>query len=53
MSFLRTGVDAAGEGVNLQRGAHLMVNYDPARVPGQLERKRRPLPPTKPRQALA
>ena len=20
--------DAAGEGVNLQRGAHLMVNYD-------------------------
>jgi hypothetical protein len=28
--------DAAGEGVNLQRGAHLMVNYDkvdPARAP--------------------
>ena len=31
--------DAAGEGVNLQRGAHLMVNYDLPRNPNRLEQR--------------
>jgi hypothetical protein len=31
--------DAAGEGVNLQRGAHLMVNYDLPWNPNQLEQR--------------
>ena len=31
--------DAAGEGVNLQRGAHLMVNYDLPWNPNRLEQR--------------
>src|SRR5208337_4557024 len=31
--------DAAGEGVNLQRGAHLMVNYDLPWNPNRIERR--------------
>jgi len=31
--------DAAGEGVNLQRGAHLMVNYDLPWKPNRLEQR--------------
>ena len=31
--------DAAGEGVNLQRGAHLMVNYDLPWSPNRLEQR--------------
>src|SRR5690606_30109479 len=31
--------DAAGEGVNLQRGAHLMVNYDLPWNPNKLEQR--------------
>ena len=31
--------DAAGEGVNLQRGAHLMVNYDPPWNPNRIEQR--------------
>ncbi len=31
--------DAAGEGVNLQRGAHLMVNYDLSWNPNRLEQR--------------
>ena len=41
--------DAAGEGVNLQRGAHLMVNYDLPWNPNRLEQRFgriRLIPPT-------
>src|SRR5205814_5030875 len=31
--------DAAGEGVNLQRGAHLMINYDLPWNPNRLEQR--------------
>jgi SNF2 family DNA or RNA helicase len=31
--------DAAGEGVNLQRGAHLMVNYDLPWNPNRIEQR--------------
>ncbi len=34
--------DAAGEGVNLQRGAHLMVNYDPPWNPNRIQLKLNP-----------
>ncbi len=44
--------DAAGEGVNLQRGAHLMVNYDLAVEPQPLGTALRPHSPNRPNGGL-
>ena len=44
--------DAAGEGVNLQRGAHLIVNYDLPWNPNRLEQRFRSHSPYRPDRSL-